>query len=536
MLPRHASRTSLRRPVWLAVAIMLLTAGFFASPAWADQTYVSQPLNFSTKGQSMWGAGNAFQKSDSIFVGPSWNDGFTWGGIIGKEHDWCVLVECDTRTGVELSVHSSGDLGLKFGYSIDSGSVDATADFKPTATAPEQVAANSFFNIGTQSALSGGTIDTQSPEVSAYMNAVMQLSGSISGEGCIIFAGCSSSTSSLPNIDLDQTILSIDPNAINVLPGIRPDGKPLAQLPLAGGSLTLSDGLGAPGFEISDDHGTTLFTTVPEGVPTNDLGELGFNVPNVATHGDWSGSGSTIASSGSDGLLSASLDVDGLLTAAIEAATGVPVPFGADWELDGVGSLHVDLADIDIGPYLDFTQGFEFDPELYVDLAFDHPVNVMGQGWLSSWVGPWDALPAFALSQTTTFTPTFFLDAAFTNNTGMLLGLEGTWEILKLSGSLGPLTIPDTSLNQLLGWGDTMFDVQTQPWNIYNNSFQLGGFSRILANSFTISVGQGPVIGPPGGGGDVSVPEPGDLWMLLFGLCVLAGCRRFGLRAGKDGG
>lgn len=524
--PRAPLRWPATRNVVLACGMAYTVA--LSIPASATATtiaYDAGALDFSSTGQSMWGEGTALEASGTKFFGPQWNSGGSIGGIAGSAHDCSFLFGwfgCpDTRTGAEISVQSSGQLGLKFGYSIDSGSVDTTANFGATANVPQTVAANAFFNIGAQSGLSHGSIQTQSPEVSASMDAVMQLSGFIGGTGCFIGAGCSSSVSPLPSIDVDQQILSIDPNGVDILDGVRPDGKPLAQLPLGGGALTLSAGVGVPGFEVSDQHGTTLFTTLPEGAPTTDLGELDFNVPNVATSA--SGSGPTISSSGQDDLLGVSLDLDGLLTEAIEAATDVPVPFGFDEPLGDFGNIHVDLADVDIGPYLHFSQGFEFDPTLYVDLAFDHPVDIMGQGWVSSWEGRWDSLPDFALAQTTTFTPTFYLDAQLTNDTGLIFGLDGTWTLLGISGSLGPLTIPGTSLNDLLGWGHSMFDVQSDPVSVYQNTFALGGFENILAPSFTIAVGQG--------GGFEPVPEPGDLLMLLLGLGLLAGSRCIGLKA-----
>jgi hypothetical protein len=517
---------SFGRTMLSAIAAVFVVVSLSAAPARAEVIYLPGSLNFISNDQSMWGSDTAFVKSDTIFEGTEWNDaGFKLGGITGCSD--CGLFGSDDRFGAQVSVNSSGKLGLDFGYSINSGSVDTTADFGAKAILPDTVSANTFFNIATQSNLDRGTISTQSPEISASMSAVMQLSGSITGEGCFPLAGCASSTSFLPTIDVNQSILSIDPNGVDLLKGILPGGNPLLRLSLADQGVSFSTGLGVPGFKVTNSYGKPIYTTLPPGVPTTSLGSLGFNVPDVSTSN--SGPGPTINSFGKDKVFNVKLDLDGLLSEAIYAATDVPVAFGTDIPLGDLGNIHIDLIDIDVGPYLALSQGFEFDPKLWVDLAFSNPVNVEGLGWQMGWEGPWNDLPAFAISQTTTFTPTFFLNAMLTNDTGLVLGLDGTWELLKVSGKLGILQIPGTSLNQALGWGDKMFDVSTQPMSIYNNTFKLDGFNSILANPFTLTLGD---VQEPGGG-PLGVPEPDNLLLLLFGVCALAVYRRLDLRAAK---
>ncbi|MCG6967772.1 MAG: hypothetical protein LJE59_14830 [Chromatiaceae bacterium] len=46
---------------------------------------------------------------------------------------WQQAVTIDTRTGAKADLTTSGKFGLVFGYTIDSGSVDAAAEFNATA-------------------------------------------------------------------------------------------------------------------------------------------------------------------------------------------------------------------------------------------------------------------------------------------------------------------------------------------------------------------------------------------------------------------
>ncbi|MGD8591036.1 MAG: hypothetical protein PVG22_19595, partial [Chromatiales bacterium] len=192
----------------------------------ASIIYDTGILNFESTAQSMWGAGDAFRKEESIFVGTQWtNKTATIGGIAGSEnevvfpaigavkvpvyeprifvptptwsdpfkgyHTGCGCwkdvtikpatdaITADTRTGATLDVHTSGKVGLDFGYAIDSGSVDTTADFIAGAVIPDAVQASEFISLNTSSNFNNGTINTQSPKVEAYLSAVMQLSGSV---------------------------------------------------------------------------------------------------------------------------------------------------------------------------------------------------------------------------------------------------------------------------------------------------------------------------------------------------------------------
>ncbi|MGH8146306.1 MAG: hypothetical protein ACREPY_08240 [Rhodanobacteraceae bacterium] len=457
--PRHwpAARNTL-------LMLGMLGAGVVARPAFATSAYDAGPLNFATQNQSMWGTNNAFVKSGSQFVGTPFGGGQTFGGFV-------------LGTGAEVGYVANGKLGLNFGYTVDSGSVDANVGFGATAQVPHTVQQQQFFNLGTNSALSSGTIKTQSPDATADMSLVANFNGLLFAKGCFLGA-CSSSATPLPSINIDQKLLALTPNELEILPDVIPNG--------------------------ADDGSVAHVPLGSEEVPIqwegSEIGTFSTNVPNVTTLGGVNGS--SISSSGSDPLLTATIDVPDL-----SSLVGIPTNFEAD-----LGPLEVGLApvDLNIGPQLSLGQDFDLDPTLMVDLAFSRPVEIAGEaGPQSSWDGAWADLPSLALFGTTTFTPTFWLDAPLTNNTNLDLGLIGTYDFLKFELKLGDIDISE-SLSGLLGLDGKLFSTPTLNFPIWDNTFQLGGFSAIAAKKFTIYTGSA-----------TAVPEPPDLPLFLLGLGAL---------------
>lgn len=442
----------------------------------------------------------------------------------------------DTRTGATLEVNSSGKVGLEFGYTINSGSVDATIDFTALADLPDQtVAVAEIINLDTQSILEEGSINTQSPEIEAYISAIMKLSGSIDAQACLALAGCATGSANLPNIDVDQRILSIDPNSIKLLDGILPGDEPLAEIPLANQSLTLEGGFTttippAPGFTLSNSYGAALATSFPPAVPniSVDMAEIEVQVPNIATTGELDADGN-IKSEGRDDLLSLQLDLDGIAS----VVAGTPL-VGVNFDLISTPAItvgvEIDLIDVDAGPVLGITQDFELFPTLMTSLAFSSSIFIDGMtGLQDSWTGLWDELPSFTLLETTTFSPTYFTNVMIKNDFGLDLGLTGTLDVLKIEaaaivGGLEVLQFGPLSLNGLLGLGNTLFETDKIGFSIAENEFQLTGFNQVIGNNFTIDVSQIFIPGP--GLGPTVIPEPNILWVFASGLIALGYARR----------
>lgn len=527
--------------------------GVLIAPPAFGVPYDAGSLEFRSEGQSMWGTGSAFRKAESVFVGSQWrNKTATIGDILGSEgsdaywtREWVPIpwFEChgswcsgghwhdgwwqdiwvpptpDTRTGAQVDVTSSGKVGLEFGYSIDSGSVDSRLNYAALADLPTRVRPSQYFNLNPGSSLDDGSLETQSPNMEAYISAIMELSGSVDSKACAL-GNCAAGSFDLPTVDLDQRILSVDPNSLKILDGVLPGDKPLAQLPIANQSVTLEGGAAVTpagpvvGFKLSGPYGVTLVNTMPPTPSvTVDLAEIEAQVPNIGTTGGKADGQQKLVSSGRDDFITATLDLDGAAT----LMGGLP-PAGLNFTLiDAAGiklGASVDLIDVDAGPVLGVTQDFELVPTLMVDLAFSNPVQIDGESGLhSSWQGEWDQLPEFAISETTVFSPTFWIDAMLRNEFGIDLGLVGLMDVLKFgatgsAGGIDLLKFGPLSLNDLLGLDNKLFETSKMKFGVYDDMFALEGFNRVAGTPFTISV--------------VSVAEPALLSLLLIGLAGLA--------------
>jgi hypothetical protein len=524
----------------------------------ATVIYDPGPLNFSTANQSIWGTGDATVLSKSVFLGPQWTNktvgvgGFT-GSLstvtINTNPAWWAWKACketidflcggepgkgqiqeviDTRTGARVDLTTSGKFGLEFGYTVNSGSVNAAAAFSASAALPAANAKHGeFFSLNPDSKLEGGSISSQSPEVEAHINAIAQLSASVTAQACLILAGCTGKgTHTFPSLNMHQPVLSIDPNSIKVLGDLLPPDnpgeprKPLAEVKLANQTLTVQaavDVTGVPGWKLTTSQFTLVDTTPPTPDVTIDLASIEFKLPNIATSGGLDAG--SLKSSGRDDIIKLRLDVD-----ALASGLGLPVQGGAGLTLIDEGGIKIggqfDLWDVDIGPDVGVTQDFELEPTLMARLDFSKPVTIAGQSGLQTfWEGEWDLLPEVALLETTTFSPTFWLDATLTHIIGIDLGLTGTMDILKFSFSAeaGPVKILETnpiSLNSLLGLGNQLFSTAKLPFPIWgaDDPFKLGGFAQITGAPFTITV--------------ATAPTPGTLALLLAALGAAAVARR----------
>jgi len=537
----------------LATALALSALCVASGKASATAVYDPGPLMFSTTDQSMWGTGNATVFKNSVFLGPQWTNktvgvgGFT-GSLstvtINTNPAWWAWKACketidflcggepskgqiqeviDTRTGARVDLTTSGKFGLEFGYTVNSGSVNAAAAFSAAAVLPGTNAKQGeFFSLNPDTKLEGGSISSQSPQVEAHINAIAQLSASVTAQACLILAGCTGKgTLTLPSVDMTQPVLSIDPNSIKILGGLLPPDnpgeprKPLAEVKLLNQTLTLQAAVDlvaqTPGWKLTTSQFTIVDTTPPTPDVTIDLASIEFKLPNIATSGGLDAG--LIKSSGRDDVIKLRLDVDALAT-----GLGIPV-LGFGLTLIDEGGFKIggqfDALDVDIGPDIGITQDFELEPTLMVHLDFSKPVMIAGlSGLRTFWEGEWDLLPEIALLETTSFSPIFWLDATLTNTIGIDLGLVGTMDILKFSFSAeaGPVKILETnpiSLNSLLGLGNQLFSTPKLEFPIWDTPFQLGGFEPIHAAAFTINV-----------------PTPGTLVLLLAALGAAALARR----------
>jgi len=464
----------------------------FLAPAVAPaDTYNPGPLTFQTSGQSMWGPGSAFILERSLFLGKSWSaSGGPIGGITGSvtQTTICPLpnpfggclvdevpVTIDTRTGAIAGGSTSGTVGFNLGVKMDSGSVNATLNYQAAAVLPNPNPLGTFFNLNPSSALVGGQLATNFPEVSGRVDAVLGVQASINGQICAIGFGCTSgSTGTLGFTPKTLELLSFNdvdsPGQIKIL------------------------GLGNPSLF---QFGAPI--TVPN--PGNPLGEVGnvtIHVPDINTLGGVTGA--RLTSTGEDDLLDLRVDIDGLILGAF-GLPGLGIALNA-----GIFDVSGDLLDIELGPTIKIVQNFELTPTLRVELQFDHPVRVNGlANPVTSLIAPWNLLPDIALLHDQTLvTPRFFVDGLLSNET--LLGIDGVFTIDALKASIA-LSAFGVSLD--LGELGPVFAFEARgnlfnSPNLFDQQFGIGGFDPIAGAPFLLRA--------------LGVPQPVSVLLLVLGL------------------
>ncbi len=499
-----------------ALALGVLTATLAHA---APIIYDTGPLSFQTSGQSMWGEGSAVTLDESVFLGAVWSENATFGsGFTGGEITTSIPVphvhlpsgwEChgflcseghfhnpggvhihyvdgptiDTTTGIQGNVSTEGRAGLNFNVKLDSGSVDAQVEFSAEAVIPEQgtYGLGDLINLNPTSSLQDGQFSTNLAEASARMEAVLGVRANLSGTACLV-GGCVEPNVSIGFADQVRELASFNESG---------DGA----ISILGGSPEL--------FNFGDP------INIPSPVPGGSLGDITVELPDIDTVG--TRQGDRLVAAGEDDFISMKADLDGLLL----APAGLP---GLGVTLDaGIFSLSGDLVDVNFGPVLKVVQNFEFEPTLWVELAFDKAVQLADSTIATSIISPWSSLPSFALlSDLTRVTPTFFLDGLFTNRTS--LGVDGEFDLSVLQASLSAAI---TGISWDLGSIGPLFSVVERSKlfdlpPLFSSSYALGGFNRLIGESFLLGLS----------GTAVGVPEPGTLVLLGWGLLGLVALRR----------
>ena len=474
-------------------------------------------LDFSSSGQGMWGSGSAPGLNIDRFLGVTWNETATVGGITGEIsstsiswphphspsgwqcHGFACLgghfhnsggihihtntLSIDTRTGATLDISTSGKVGFQFGLQADSGSVNTDVQFNANVFFPEpgNLRFGEFFNLNPDSSLAGGTLSTNFPELTVNLDAIVGVRARVdNAQACLALVGCTAKASTGELGFADQTVPIISFND---------PGSP--------GEIKILGLLDPALFQFDSE------ISIPGAVPGSSLGGVTVHVPDINAIGGVSGN--KLVASGEDDLIKLTADLDGLALAPLGLPGG-----GVSFNV-GILSVSADLIDIDMGPILKIVQDFEFTPSLIVDLLFDKPVLIAGLfGPQTSWSGLWDSLPDIALlSPNTLITPTFSVEGMFSNNT--LLGIDGIFQLDILKASLA---LEALGFSFDLGEIGPLFQIleRTNLFNtppLFSSTFALSGFNNVVGRSFMITV-----------------PEPTAILLLGFGLIVVGVRRR----------
>lgn len=243
--------TSLHRAA-TAVAAAALLAGLAAPPAASAQTrsteYVSltTQATFGAQNQSIWGAGSATTFEKSYDLSASWSKQWNMNAMVGSE---CAWPRCtDTRTGVKLQAYTAGSAGFSAKARVTSGALNATAGTQARLAVYRPTGVKAGDVLSVKSSLHGASVgfDAQGPSVEAQASVSGRLYARLSGTGCLIFAGCSSSSSTLVDLKaFNQEIASYNWNGSGTLQLLGQDipgfnfGQPISIPGIGGSSFTL---------------------------------------------------------------------------------------------------------------------------------------------------------------------------------------------------------------------------------------------------------------------------------------------------------
>lgn len=425
------------------------------------------------------------------------------------------FLEVDTRTGVAVEGTSDGRVGLEFGIEIGSGSVDATVSYQATLDIPHTSGLDKAdaISFNPNSVLAGtNTLNTEFADLALSADAIFELSGSVTGEACIIAAGCK--TGSTPfDIDATAPILSFNE-----------DGE--------GGILLLGQKPSVFGFP---DEANGFPFTIDAGV--SGLVSATLHLPQPDASGGLDTATGTLTASGQDDLVDLNVDVDAAVSLAVSGGVTTNA-FGFSVPIGNIGSVGYDIIDVNIGPSIDLLQDFELDPTLFVQLVFDKAVMVAGE-LVTELISAWDLLPdIFFLDDVTAVTPTFFLDAELRNETLLDFDFDFLIDLLQINFDLLGFE-RQFGIGNVLDQGVDLF----QSPNLFENLFSLQGFDLQIGESFIVDFLAGSTApddvaaksakNPIEKVALASVPEPGAFFLILVGLCGLHLIRRRPALSGK---
>ncbi len=402
----------------VACAILALSIGLpRQSVAQYQQTDV---FSFEAANQNMWGGSGPASASYHDFLGVGWDKSFSIGSIIGSPNSviipggciWFFGTYCwdpvtaDTRTGLEITAWTSGKIGLDVGATINAGRVDVSMPGQATlSTASLYTAPGSPVTIQTGYAVDPtATLKTEFPGIEVYADFVFDVSAGGSIEACLVFAGCTSSSGTLFDLDATFPLASFNRGG---------DGE----LKVLGVSVPLAGSAGPVDFEVFP--------------------------PTLETEA--SAAATDLASSGDVNVLELGVDVPSLVADMI-------LP-GSSYLLGGEAmGFSYTILSASLGPRFGIGQEFSFTSTPMATLEFSTPVSPVVDGVTLDPVTSFDAPLGSAVdfifpdALTLDVTPTYWLANSLNVDTDFLSRLGFDLTVLELGtplGNIGPLFSAD---------------------------------------------------------------------------------------------
>jgi|GEM_PF-1670467 len=443
----------------LHVAILLGLSPFKAQAL----IYDSGVLNFNYNGGNMWGPNSSFNIDRSDFIGL--NIPFTYF----NERQMVSIAGQDT--GVELigSIGTSpfggsaARVGINLGGKLDSGSVKVNYSVDAKLNLPDSpLLKGSYVSLGgaNNTTVSKSILQTQLGSISMYEDFVYNVPASIIARGCV--AGqCASKPVNL-GVSVDPfELFSYNRNDNGVVKLFGTTTPLNFNTPI---SLDAN-------FEID---GVTVGTN---------LGSVTVHTPTLQTAIGFTDTYGNLNSAGTAKLFEASLDISNAFS--LLSASGA-----TNWNF-GVGEAMVNItpAALYASPILSLEQQFSFDPNLQVDLRFDHPITASfiedGQQrskTSNDFIVSMDALNNynFRFDADTVITPSFILDNKFRNLSKLDVGLS-----LDMTELKGSVSLAGEDLFSFPGLTQHLTDADIQKITVFDQAYDLN-FERLLGKAFTV--------------------------------------------------
>lgn len=428
-------------------------------------------------------------------------------------------VTIDTRLGDNVTLNVAGSAGLSATVDVSAGTVDPELEYSATIEAPDEVEAGEFVQLTTTGRLNDGAINGVSPTFGASIDATLKIDqADLQIINCLTPGNCTilGDTSEDANgSEKRQRVLTVTPDEIRAMDEDF-SAEVLANFgtPDDAGDPKIDSELNL-GVEINID---TTSTTVPVGLTVNGIGvppEFVFGVgvdvaeatvefPTIEIQGSLENG--VIRGRETDDFLTTGLDLDSALQAfgGLNAGNSFVSASADAWDITGEVSF-------------DAFQELEISSNLRLRLDFDRLVMVDGLGdteFLDILVG--DPMPLMSFYESTSITPTFYVNATLHNVTGLQPGLAIEGDVLKGEICFGPVC------ENLFGPVETFLEEELTSSSVSNSLIDqyvgLTGFNQVALDPFRVSVTPGE--------GLAAVPIPSSASLLLGAFAILLGHRR----------
>lgn len=578
-LMRYGGRDRFSRTLVAAGLGLMIGCMPFAAKA---NTGYSDSFNFSTTGQSQFGPGSAPSASFNGTISQTWgtyrnNNPVSYGvnGVTGSQNaiiipatpgtpdihvpgipgvqigSFCVpffgctpsfstaipgftipgipgtpAVRGDTRTGSAITVASSGEVGVGINTKVTAGNVSAVVPVNVNLDIKGNVG-QGIFSVKANSVVQpGATLTATAPTVNFGVNSVVNLNNSISATGCIIGAGCSSSSSSI----------NLNPGNFNF---ITLDTATSKGLSIAGIDIPVTTSSGS--YTVSTNKGVcavgTACSQIPVSVSGPALATVSYALPQTITSGP--ATGNTVSVVRKDAVINGSANLTGIVQSVLGApldilnpkisvkVPGIPVAIGSV-----AGTTFKAQTGVSVG--LNQSLSMAFDPNsVIVTLNFENPVYKAQSANSAITCEPppsnrcMPAIPSqfTLLGNTVSFgvgeeeflfgggnliSRTYSLRenaSQFSSQTGLDFGFNMPLQAGCYAVSVPGFNTEKCGFNQTVNFFDPSI-------SLFSNTFNLGGFNT--ASFLTPFISDTPI----GGGSPVQgeVPEPSSILLAAIAL------------------